>query len=165
MFAWLLLYVYVLGDVLDFVIVLFLNSVLKYILHIFFVSAWMLFHGYFRVDVLGFVVALFQSSVFEHVYVFAWWFLYVYVFGDVLDFVILLFQSGVFKYILVCSGWGGGGGGCCACSQNVLIYVEKTVSGGYMRHRYPDTGMRDLYMGGTISATGRAHTLLHEDVG
>ena len=32
MFAWLLLYVYVLGDVLDFVIVLFQSGVFKYIL-------------------------------------------------------------------------------------------------------------------------------------
>ena len=64
MFAWLLLYVYVLGDVLDFVIVLFQNGVLKYVL---FVSAWMLLHSYFGVDVLGFVIVLFQSGVFEHV--------------------------------------------------------------------------------------------------
>ena len=105
MFAWLLLYAYVLGDVPDFVIVLFQNGVLIYTL---LVSAWMLLHGYFLVDVLGFVIVLFQSGVFEHVFVFAWWLLYVYVLGDVLDFVIVLFQSGVFKYILVCSGWGGG---------------------------------------------------------
>ena len=46
MFAWLLLYVYVLGDVLDFVIVL---------------------HVYVLVDVLGFVILLIQSCVFKHV--------------------------------------------------------------------------------------------------
>ena len=63
-FAWLLLHVYVLGDVLNFVIVLFQNGILKYIL---FVSAWMLLHGYFGVDILGFVIVLFQSGVFEHV--------------------------------------------------------------------------------------------------
>ena len=51
-------------DVLDFVIVLFQNGVLKYIL---FVSAWMLLHVYVLVDVLGFVIVLFQSGVFEHV--------------------------------------------------------------------------------------------------
>ena len=39
MFVWLLLYVYILGDVLDFVIVL---------------------HVYVLVDVLGFVIVLFQ---------------------------------------------------------------------------------------------------------
>ena len=46
MFAWLLLYVYVFGDVLDFVIVL---------------------HVYVLVDALGFVIVLFHSGVFEHV--------------------------------------------------------------------------------------------------
>ena len=64
MFAWLLLYVYVLGDVLDFVIVLFQNGALKYIL---FVCAWMLLHVHVLVDVLGFVIVLFQSGVFKHV--------------------------------------------------------------------------------------------------
>ena len=49
MSAWLLLYAYVLVDVLDFVIV-FQNGVLKYILY---VSAWMLLHVYVLVDVLG----------------------------------------------------------------------------------------------------------------
>ena len=113
MFAWLLLYMYVLSDVLDFVIVLFQNGDLKYIL---FVSAWMLLHGYFLVDVLRFVIVLFQSSgVFEHVFAFAWWLLYVYVLGDVPDFVIVLFQSGVFEYILVCSGWGG-----------AVVHIRKT---------------------------------------
>ena len=63
-FAWLSLYVYVLVDVLDFVIVLFQNGVFKYIL---FVSAWMLLHVYVLVDILGFVIVLFQSGVFEHV--------------------------------------------------------------------------------------------------
>ena len=47
--AWSLLHVYVLVDVLDFVIVLFQNGVIKYIL---FVSAWMLLHVYVMVDVL-----------------------------------------------------------------------------------------------------------------
>ena len=61
-FAWLLLYVNVLGDAVDFIIVLFQNGVPKYML---FVSAWMLLHGYFRVDVLGFVIVLFQSGVFR----------------------------------------------------------------------------------------------------
>ena len=111
MFAWLLLYVHVLGDVLDFVIVL---------------------HAYVLVDVLGSVVVLFQSGIFEHVlFVFAWLLLYVYVLGDVLDFVIVLLQSGVFKYILVCSGWGGLA--CYAYPQNVLMYAEKTASGGSKR--------------------------------
>ena len=50
--------------VLDFVIVLFRNGVLKYIL---FVSAWMLLHVNVLVDVLRFVIVLFQSGVFEHV--------------------------------------------------------------------------------------------------
>ena len=95
------------GDVLDFVIVLFQNGVLKYIL---FVSARTLLHGDVLVDVLGFVIVLFQSGVFEHVFyfVFAWLLLHVYLLGDVLDFVIVLFQNLDFKYILVCSGWGGG---------------------------------------------------------
>ena len=47
--VWLLLHVYVLVDVLDFVMVLFQNGVLK---HILFVSAWMLLHMYVLVDVL-----------------------------------------------------------------------------------------------------------------
>ena len=64
LFAWLLLHAHVLVDVLDFVIVLFQNGVLKYIL---FVSAWMLLHVYVLVDVLGSVIVLFQSGVFEHV--------------------------------------------------------------------------------------------------
>ena len=124
-FARLLLHVYVLGDVLDFVIVLFQDGVLKYI---FFVSAWMLLHGYFRVDVLGFVTVLFQSGVFEHVFVFAWWLLYVYGLGDVLDFVIVLFQSGVFKYILVCSGCGGGGL-LCISAKHIDIRRENDFGG------------------------------------
>ena len=87
-FAWLLPYVYVLGDVLDFVIVI---------------------HVYVLVDVIGFVIVLFQSGAFLNTYcfVFAWLLLYVHISGDVLDYVIVLFQSVVFKYILVCSGWGG----------------------------------------------------------
>ena len=64
MSAWLLLYAYVLGDVVDFVIVLFQYGALKYIL---FVSAWMLPHVHVLVDVLRFVIVLFQSGVFEHV--------------------------------------------------------------------------------------------------
>ena len=64
MSALLLLYAYVLCDVLDFAIVLFQNGVLK---HILFVSAWMLLHVYVLVDVLGFVIVLFQSGVFKHV--------------------------------------------------------------------------------------------------
>ena len=108
MFAWLLLYVYVLGDVLDFVIVL---------------------RVYVLVDILGFVIVLFQSGVFEH----ALFCVHVVVvirvcLGDVLDFVIVLFQSGVFQYILVCSGWGGLA--CCAYLQNILMDAEKTASGG-----------------------------------
>ena len=65
-FAWLLLYVYVLGDVLDFVIVLFQNGALKYIL---FVSAWMLLHVCVLVDVLDFVIVLFQNGVLKYIFI------------------------------------------------------------------------------------------------
>ena len=62
---WLLLHVHASVDVLDFVIVLFQNGVLKYML---FVSACMLLHVYSLVDVLGFVFVSLQSGVFEHFY-------------------------------------------------------------------------------------------------
>ena len=55
---------YGLVDVLGFVIVLFQNGVLEYIL---LVSAWMLLYVYGLLDVLDFVIVLFQSGVFEHV--------------------------------------------------------------------------------------------------
>ena len=57
MSAWLLLHVYVLVDVLHFVIVLFQSGVFEYVL--FCVRVVVL------VDVLGFVIVLFQSDVFE----------------------------------------------------------------------------------------------------
>ena len=62
--AWLLLHMYVLVDVLDFVIVLFQNGAVECIL---FVSASMLLYVYVLVDDLVFVIVLFQSGVFEHV--------------------------------------------------------------------------------------------------
>ena len=62
--AWLLLHVYVLVDVLDFVIVLFQSVFLN--TH-YFVSALLFLHVYVLVDVLDFVILLFQSGVFEYI--------------------------------------------------------------------------------------------------
>ena len=65
MFAWLLLHVYVLVDVLDFVIVLFQSGDISKTNY--FVSAWLLLHMYILVDGLNLVIVLFQSGVFEYI--------------------------------------------------------------------------------------------------
>ena len=128
--AWLLLHVYGLVDVLDFVIVLVQNDVFEYMLvysacggavvHICktYLCFWLVETSSWNPGCMGSIfwlgvcericcLSVRTSSRFEN-FVSAWSLLHVYVLVDALDFVIVLFQTGVFEYMLVYSGWGGG---------------------------------------------------------
>ena len=69
MFAWLLPYVYVLGVILDFVIVVFQSGGFEHV----YVFAWWFLYVYVFGDVLDFVILLFQSGVFKYILVCSGW--------------------------------------------------------------------------------------------
>ena len=87
-------------------------------------------HVYVLVDVLGFVIVLFQSGVFKHVLFCVRVVVAIRVcFGLCFRLRYRVVSEWCFQiYILVCSGWGGLV--CCAYPQNILMYAEKTASGG-----------------------------------
>ena len=60
---------YVLVDVLGFVIVLYQGGVFEYILFCFvcFATTWFLLHVYFLFGVLDFIIVLYQNRVFEYI--------------------------------------------------------------------------------------------------